>query len=293
MPPSKAQQRRLAVHNSLQRIGSILLVTLALAASAGAETVDCQNLTRLPETISRAGVYCLARTLSTTAATGAAITIDADDVVLDLNAHALDGSAAGAGTEAIGIRSIGHSNLTIKNGTVRGFLTAIQLVDIGTSRGHVVEGIRADRNTGTGIVAAGRGLRIQGNQVLQTGGSTSPLATRAFGIVVEAPGSVVADNEVSGTTAAAGSYAYGIHATRSDGLVIEGNQVANETAPPAYSFGIIVPFSQNVAVSNNRLTHLSEGVTYSSGGTGKYRDNLTVGVALPFDGTGTDAGNNN
>jgi len=59
-----------------------------------------------------------------------------------------------------------------------------------------------------------------------------------------------------------------------------------------HAFGIIVPFSKDVSVVNDRLANLHEGVTYSSGGTGPYRDNLTSEVATPFNGTGTDAGNN-
>lgn len=264
-----------------------------LTSTAGAETIDCRRVSRVPETLSRPGLYCLDRSLSTSATTGVAITVNADDVVLDLNGWTLDGSAAGLGTEAVGIRSLDRSNITVKNGTVRGFRAGVQLIGLPPSGGHVVEGIRADRMTGEGISVSGRGMRIRGNQVLHTGGSTAPPTTRAFGIVVNAPEGVVADNLVVGVTATPGSFAYGIHATRSDGLVIEGNQVLNETLSPGTTFGIIIPFSQDVLVVNNRITRTTEAVTYSSGATGKYRDNLTSGVAIPFSGTGTDAGNNN
>ena len=176
---------------------------------------------------------------------------------------------------------------------MRGFLTGIRLAEGDASFGHVIEGVRADRNTSEGISVGGPGSKIRANHVLQTGGSTLSFAARAYGILVNIPGGVVADNEVVGTTAVAGSFAYGIHATRCDGLVIEGTRIVNEAPPPAYSFGILVPFSEDVLVVNNRLSHLDVGVSYSSGGTGKYRDNLTSGVVLPFAGTGTDAGNNN
>jgi hypothetical protein len=273
------------------------ILTLAagasLAPNAAAETVDCRRVTRLPATLARPGLYCLVGDLATSSATGAAITVEADDVVLDLNGWTLDGSAAGSSTEAVGIRSVDRSNVTVKNGTVRGFRTGVLIFGLPATGGHVVEGIRADRNTGEGLSVAGRGAHIRRNQVLHTGGSTAPLTTRAFGIVVNAPEGVVADNLVVGVTAAPGSFSYGIHATRSDGLVIEGNQVVNETLSPGTTFGIIIPFSQDVLVVNNRVTRTSEGVTYSSGATGKYRDNLTSGVAIPYNGTGTDAGNNN
>ena len=45
-------------------------------------------------------------------------------------------------------------------------------------------------------------------------------------------------------------------------------------------------------VVNNRITGASTGINFEPTATGKYRDNLTSGVATPFSG-GTDAGNNN
>ena len=54
-----------------------------------------------------------------------------------------------------------------------------------------------------------------------------------------------------------------------------------------------MPFSQNAQVVDNRISDVQTGVEYSSGATGKYRDNLTDGVATPFLGSGTDAGGNN
>lgn len=268
-------------------------LSLALALSASAEGLRevCWPILRVPRTISHAGHYCLLRNVSTDVPTGFAITIAADDVVLDLGGRILDGSAAGPATEAVGIGAVGRSNITIRNGSVRGFLAGIQLTDQGTSHGHVIEGVTAERNTSRGIEAEGAGLRIRGNHVRQTGGSASPLGTRAYGILLRAPESVVLDNEITGTSGS-GSFVYGIWATGSHGLTIEDNRVENRALPAGYSFGILLPFSFDVLVANNRITRFSEGVNFSSNSTGKYRDNLTAGVLLPFTGTGTDAGNN-
>ncbi len=269
----------------------------AFAAPARAETVTCRLVSRVPFTIRTGGVYCLKRNLATAAPSGTAITIAADDVVLDLNGWTLDGSAAGSATSALGIASAGQSNLTIKNGTVRGFQTGIQLVGVPGTRGNVVEGLRADRNTLVGISVGGDGALIHDNHVVDTGGSTAPPpigGLRSFGIsAFEAPGTVIRDNQVVGTTAEAGSFAYDIWAANSDGVVVESNAVQHPTLSAASSFGILIPFSQDAQVVNNRISGVQVGVAYSSGATGKYRDNLTNGVATPFDGTGTDAGGNN
>jgi hypothetical protein len=276
------------------RIGVLtaaLVVATGLDVSAEVRREACRPILRVPRTITSPGHYCLLRSVATDVYAGAAITIDADDVVLDLGGRILDGSAAGPATEAVGIGALGRSNITIRNGTVRGFLAGIQLTDQGTSHGHVVEGVTAERNTSRGIEAEGAGLRIRGNHVRQTGGSTSPLGTRAYGLLLRAPESVVLDNEITGTNAS-GSFVYGILATGSDGSTIEGNRIENKALPASYSFGILRPFSFDVLVADNRITRFSEGVSFSSGSTGKYRDNLTSGVLLPFDGTGTDAGNN-
>jgi len=272
---------------------AFLCLSIAVAAPAGAELTDCRAIVSVPATITNRGVYCFDHNLATAAATGAAITIDADDVVLDLNGHKLDGSGAGPATAALGIKSFGHSHITIRNGTIRGFFAAIELDEAvaGSSSGHLVEDVKADRNTAFGISVSGRGSHVRNNHVLNTGGATS---VRPTGIIVNAPAGVLSGNLVEGTTPAAGDIAYGIHATRSDGLAIEGNQVLSDAlpGPTSTTFAIIIPFSQDVLVVNNRITRANYGVTYSSGATGSFRDNLTAGVVTPFTG-GTDRGNNN
>jgi len=268
-----------------------LVVAGGLYASAEVSREPCIPILRVPRTIRYPGHYCLVRDVSTDILSGAAIKIDADDVVLDLGGRILDGSAAGPATEAVGIGAAGRSNITIRNGSVSGFLAGIQLTDQGASHGHTVEGVTAERNTSRGIEAEGASLRIRGNHVRQTGGSTSPLGSRAFGILVRAPESVVLDNEITGTTGS-GSFVYGILATGSDASTIEGNRIENRALTSFYSFGILLPFSFDVLVANNRITRFNEGVNFSSNSTGRYRDNLTAGVLQPYSGTGIDAGNN-
>jgi len=302
VPPGQVRVRRSGPDRKQVRFamravssGRVVLLSgtfLAIASGAApAQTLDCQRIRRVPVTITEPGHYCLARDLSFGSTTGAAIRIDSDDVVLDLNGRTLDGSAAGSATEAAGVGSTGHSNLVVRNGTIRGFRSGVELA---VASAAAVEGIRAVGNTMSGIAAEGAGLQVRGNQVVGTGGSTIP-GSRALAIAVRGPGGLVADNLVVDTEAVAGSFAYGIHATGSDGMVIEGNRIANGTLPSGVLFGIIVPFSRNVVVSNNRVTNATHAVVFSSFGSGTYRDNLTAGVADPypaFDGAGVDAGNN-
>ena len=115
---------------TLRRILShvALLAGVASAPIAQGETVDCTPITTLPATISTQGIYCLTGNLAapSTFGSGHAITIDANNVTLDLNGWKLGGQAAGAGTLAIGIYSLAN-NVTVKNGIVRGFYYGVLL----------------------------------------------------------------------------------------------------------------------------------------------------------------------
>ena len=93
---------------------------------AHAETTLCTVLSTFPATISSPGVYCLESDPSLSISTGAAITINANNVTLDLNSHRLGALAAGTATQAIGIYALNHTNITIKNGIVRGFAVGIE-----------------------------------------------------------------------------------------------------------------------------------------------------------------------
>jgi hypothetical protein len=105
-----------------------------------AETLNCTAITSVPATITTEGIYCLKSHLTSAVPNVAAITIDADEVVIDLNGFTLGGLGRPEST-AIGISVLGHMNTTIKNGTVRGFNIGIF---IGNTLGSIslVEEIR-------------------------------------------------------------------------------------------------------------------------------------------------------
>ena len=170
----------------LLRVICITIITAVLPlASVHAETVNCTPITALPAVITVQGIYCFKGDLTTAMTSGNAIDIQTNNVVLDLNGFKLGGLAAGLGTSAVGIHADNRQNITIKNGTVRGFFQGILLGGGGPSQGHVVEDIRADQNTLEGIQVQGAGNIVRNNQVVATGGSTffGPNAN-ALGIVV-------------------------------------------------------------------------------------------------------------
>ena len=287
---------RTAKHVRRARFPVTVLALLLGVAPARAETVNCTPITTIPFTVTVQGSYCLTGNLATSMTSGSAIEIATNNVVLDLNGFKLGGLGAGLGTHAFGISADGRQNITVRNGTVRGFLEGILIQgDPAVSQGHLIEDIRADQNTFTGITVSGLGSIVRNNQVLATGGSTTGPNVPAFAITASGPGIRVLNNVVSDTVPVGVQASIGIRLDRGPGSVIEGNRIANTAlpGPGAQSFGIDVDTSStNVLVVNNRIATMGNGVIFISGGTGKYRDNLTTGVTAPFMG-GIDVGNNN
>jgi hypothetical protein len=250
---------------------AVLLAGLALGTvPARAETTQCTAITSLPAVITAQGIYCLTDDLNTSMTTGRAIEIQANNVVLDLNGHRLGGSTAGLGTTASGVFALQRQNVTIRNGTIRGFYVAIYLYDSNpaSTTGLVVEDMRIDQATFSGIQVAGRGAVIRHNQILFTGGTTAngPNVAPAA-IVASGPENRVLGNDIVTVT--------------EQGL--------------GTSRGIIVGSGADGGslIVGNRITQANRGIDFIDfGGTGKYRDNVTRDVVTPYYG-GTDAGNNN
>jgi hypothetical protein len=251
---------------------TILLVLLAFvagAAPARAEIVHCTPITALPAVITVQGVYCFTGDLATAMASRNAIDIQTNNVVLDLNGFKLGDLAAGPGTGAIGIYAVDRQNVTIKNGTIGGFLWGILLNSTSVSQGHIVADIRADRNTFVGIEVHGDGIIIRNNQVVATGGTTIvPARANTFGIIVEGNGLRVLNNDV---------------------IKVE---VVKQGTGKALGIGLLGVTDGSGLAVHNRITEADIGIEYAGFITGKYRDNLTFGVTTPYIG-GTDAGNNN
>jgi hypothetical protein len=243
-----------------------LLLMLALALGAGlarAETVNCTAVTALPAVITVQGIYCFTGDLATGITSGIAIDIQTNNVVLDLNGFKLGGLAGGPATQAIGIHALDRQNITIKNGTVRGFLKGIQLETSGNSQGHVVDSIRADQNTFVGIEVDGAGNIVRNNQIVATAATAANAS--ANGILILGNGARVLNNDVINT-------------------VKQGTGTAT---------GINFNGATAALAVNNRITVADRGIDYNNGATGKYRDNLTFNVTSPFTGTGTAVGTNN
>jgi hypothetical protein len=244
---------------------ALLGLTVGVAASGRAETTQCTAVSAVPAIIDTPGVYCLTADLEFAPPLGAAIRIEASDVLLDLNGHTLSGPGA-SGTQAYGILADERANVRVRNGVVRGFNSGIFLTGSPsylTYLGYVVEDIRAEHNTEVGIDVEGRASVVRHNLVLATGGTD---VAQAFGIAVCGGGVRVVDNDVTTVSKQKGGLSYGIF--------------------------FCTATVESIAL-NNRITRADRGIYMgTSATTVKYRDNLTLNVTIPYV-QGTDAGNNN
>jgi len=271
-----------------------LSILLLAAPAAWAETVNCTPITALPTVITSQGIYCLTGNLKTNMISGNAIEIQANNVTIDLNGWKLGGLPAGDLTTANGIYAWNKRKITIRNGTIRGFYQGILLEDSsgGASSGHLIEDIRADRNTFMGMFIRGRYSIVRRNRVVYTGGST--VSGPAMGIRLEGDGTRALNNDIIDTTATDGYAGYGLHLISADGAVVEGNRIDNVSSGRGTNNtrGISIENSMDVLATGNRVTRVGYGIYYDLGTTGKYMDNLTSNVTTPFTG-GTPVGTNN
>ena len=237
---------------------------------------SCREVTAFPANLVAPGVYCLSfKYIDFPLASGALITISADNVVFDLNGATLDGTPKGSAF-SWGIRSYGHSNITIRNGTIRGFNYGISLAaplgyvntTVRPSHSFLVENVRLIENRTAGIEVVGYDSVIRGNYIAHTGGSPDPrLSGHAWGMIAAGDGLRVIDNDVTHTH---------VNTAHSGGMTT----------------GIFLSGGSDMVVVNNRITEANFGIFSGGLNWGKYRDNITVNVGVPYTG-GTSIANNN
>jgi hypothetical protein len=233
---------------NLQRaLLALSVVCLAGAGTARAdETTFCNfYITTLPYTAAVQGHYCFDRNLSTAITTGNAITIDSDFVTIDLNNFKLGGGSAGPATNAVGIRASNKSNVVIRGGNIRGFQVGIMLdgTTKTSAQNLLVENNVLDGNLTVGILVNGVNTIVRGNQVFNTGGSTSAtqicpgggagplvmaITIRDSTCVLDNTSGIFSHNIVSGVVGVLGSPSgFGIYAGGSGRNIANDNQVSN------------------------------------------------------------------
>lgn len=241
----------------------------------------------LPAHISTQGTWCLRKNLSTGTSYGDGIGISANNVTIDCNGFKIGGLAAGE-SSLVGIRAHNSSNVTIRNCSIRGFHTGIQIN--GNGDGHLIENNRLDHSRLIGIYLFGLdpvgiygvsgNSRVQGNAVYDTGGASSfsigisaaadvldnvvagmYADSSVDAIVVEGAGNVARGNRVRDLVVLENGQARGI-VSGHQGIRIEGNHVSARVMTPGSGiYGSFATFCQNNTVANFETAYANCSVT--------------------------------
>ncbi len=136
-----------------------------MAGRARAETTNCTQISSLPYNIATDGIYCLKGPVSPYIGTGVAITINATNVILDLNGWTVGyggNGSGGASPSAVGIQiqSASVDSIIVENGTIVQFPTGVSVTSHSGSV-HL-----------TGLYVSQSGLSVTNYGIVVNGGPT-------------------------------------------------------------------------------------------------------------------------
>jgi Ca2+-binding RTX toxin-like protein len=232
--------------------------------------------------ITAPGVYTLDRDLFHGAGAGAAITIGADNVVIDLNGHRISGSGL-AGSFASGIEATNRSNITIRNGTIDGFFYGVELTDTTANTvrygDHLVSNLFVSNCTFRGIVVMGPDNVVQGCRINDIQGTTVYANAFAAGIESFGPRARLVNNTITEIYARDLGEGLGISVSNNGvGTIVSGNTIRNSAFDEFRSFGIWVGGGSDVTSYRNTVTNYTYEHGWSSSTKGAFYSNTAINV---------------
>jgi len=176
------------------------------------------------------------------------IVIGGDDIELDLNGHTIDGDgvlgcddfyACDYGVD----NTAGHHGVTIENGTIRDFATAVFVLEAGDNR---LRHLSSSHNVlGGMLVIASPGARIEHNSI-----SANGLTTDQAGLIVFDSSEVRIDQNSVRDNGDIGMFLQGVDDSRVERNAVSGNPEA----------GVILDGNRNM-VSGNRASKNGDGIS--------------------------------
>ncbi|HEY0661009.1 MAG TPA: right-handed parallel beta-helix repeat-containing protein [Lysobacter sp.] len=263
----------------IQRLSILVLLAApwwATAAHAAESYDNCTGfIDTLPASISTQGTWCLRKHLYTSASSGPAISVLADNVTIDCNDYRLSGFGAGLATEAVGINTgPSRRNATVRQCRIQGFKYGVVL----HGGNHLVEDNRFEGNTYVGIYTNGEANVVRDNRVGDTGGRQD--AGTAIGISATGARAKVLDNTVSGVIAdfkSGGAFPTGIYID--SGLVSDNRVTGLAITGGGDIYGLLTGIRMFVrgTARDNTVTQTYNtngfGIRGNSGSTSICRDN--------------------
>jgi parallel beta-helix repeat protein len=205
---------------------------------------------------------------------GNGIVIGADDIELDLNGHTIDGDGVLGCDEFyacdFGVdNTAGHHGVTIEDGTIRDFATAVFVLEASDNR---LRRLTASHNVLGGILLiASSGARIEHNSI-----SANGLTTDQAGLIVFDSSEVRIEQNSVRDNGDIGMFLIGVGDSRVERNSVSGNPEA----------GIILEGNGN-EVSRNRLVENGDAVAVTGDANSVTRNkivNVLVGFGIIVDG---------
>jgi hypothetical protein len=271
----------------------VTLATLApstyVFADGAAPTVSAKSISKVPFVITAPGTYIVKKDLVLASATGAAITINASDVILDLGGRVISCSAPqNAANLSRGINLAGSpQNVIVCNGTLKNFQYGVYMIQSGLQGRLVAERVFVDNAGKEGIHLEAGQPEVVGCHVKGAGYQSDTLETH--GISVYGNNVRIINNAVSELKFLGGPGSLGIYVTVNHGGLIERNVVAAQSLG-SYGIACISTAPGGTSIVENTIQSFSTGINI--GGNGKYRGNMTFDCVTPFNG-GTAVGTEN
>lgn len=265
-PHQQPFRKRPLIHLVAVLVAVMVIAPAQHIAHAGETNHTCTGyISSAPATISTQGVWCVRGNLSTSIATGNAITIDANNVTLDCNGYKIGGLAAGDSSEANGVYAYNRKNATVRNCNIRGYFYGIFLASgSGTQDfggGYLVEDNRLDNNLRTGIYISGSNNLVRNNRVFDTGGAPDQVYAEGIDASADVIDNIVAGVLALGYTGVGNGYPRGI-AISGAGHLAKGNVIRDlVTSGSGSAWGIQAP-SPGSRVSGNHV-HAANGTAGS------------------------------
>lgn len=217
----------MTIHGARQSAcGLAILLAIGLPGMARADTTNCTAITSLPKTITTPGQYCMASGLSWAGATGAAISIKSDNVVLDCNDNLVNYTGTTAAVS--GISGTTRSGVEVRHCRLNNFYRGIYFA------------------TGS------RRIFIHDNYVI---------GSRFYGIQTQGGDNNIRGNQVADTVGTAGISA---DVDAGSSALIRDNWVNNVTGPAAALYGIVVGGSGRATLISNGVKGVGLPTTTTS-----------------------------
>lgn len=272
---------------------SAVLGSLAAVTFFSGVADACIEIGSLPATITQQGVHCLKKDLSFSGNAGAAISVQVPNVVIELNGFKIGGLVGGSHTYARGVYAADRRNITVRNGTIRGFAFAVWFEDSGSgnaSSGHIVENIRIEGAKIEGIRVEGSHSIVRNNILFDIGNHASN--TGAVGIRVRSGvGHSIVGNVVSRVMA--NDTAVGLIGDATSGPIIRQNDVRDISGGNEGRGIDISSGSQRALVKENVIINSSTGSIgiRQAGDNDACVDNIVSNYTTSVSGCSLESGN--